>query len=88
MKKKQYEIESWVFRNLNNYGNCVIANRIIKQIGIQKTEELLSAELGRPCRIRTSYMKGDPRSFHYSTMKPDKEPTYIAEVVKGTNETR
>ena len=77
LKNEKFEVPSWIIRNLKNYNNCLIPQKIVKRQGIDEVVSALISKTG--CNIEIKVTPGTPSTNKAGRKK--KDVTYIAEVI-------
>lgn len=74
-------IPEWIIRNLQDHGNSVLPNELIRKHGVKKVEHELSKATGYIVLIETRWMDKDPTPFVNAEdikKKREKEVLYVA----------
>ena len=50
-------IDAWIYKNLDQYGNCLLPNSLIKKLGTKEIEKAIKKETGKKIIIRESYLQ-------------------------------
>ena len=50
-------IDAWIYKNLDQYGNCLLPSSLIKKLGTKEIEKAIKKETGKKIIIRESYLQ-------------------------------